>query len=29
MVKGVEPKSSWTLAATDSDHLPIAARVEL
>ncbi|MFH8475039.1 endonuclease/exonuclease/phosphatase family protein [Streptomyces sp. NPDC018000] len=27
MVKGVEPKSSWTLPATDSDHLPIAARV--
>ncbi|MBK3560201.1 endonuclease/exonuclease/phosphatase family protein [Streptomyces sp. MBT56] len=29
MVKGVEPMASWTLAATDSDHLPIAARVEL
>ncbi|MDQ0984136.1 endonuclease/exonuclease/phosphatase family protein [Streptomyces sp. V2I9] len=29
MVKGVEPKASWTLAATDSDHLPIAARVRL
>ncbi|MEE1738444.1 endonuclease/exonuclease/phosphatase family protein [Streptomyces sp. BE147] len=29
MVKGVEPMSSWTLSATDSDHLPIAARVEL
>ncbi|MCX4848363.1 endonuclease/exonuclease/phosphatase family protein [Streptomyces sp. NBC_00893] len=29
MVKGVEPKSSWTLGATESDHLPIAARVEL
>ncbi|WP_079159674.1 endonuclease/exonuclease/phosphatase family protein [Streptomyces griseus] len=29
MVKGVEPVSSWTLPATDSDHLPIAARVEL
>ncbi|MER5360330.1 endonuclease/exonuclease/phosphatase family protein [Streptomyces sp. NPDC002785] len=29
MVKGVEPKSSWTLPATDSDHLPIAARVAL
>ncbi|MFC9246537.1 endonuclease/exonuclease/phosphatase family protein [Streptomyces sp. NPDC057136] len=29
MVKGVEPLSSWTLPATDSDHLPIAARVEL
>ncbi|MFF2961117.1 endonuclease/exonuclease/phosphatase family protein [Streptomyces sp. NPDC057963] len=29
MVKGVEPMSSWTLPATGSDHLPIAARVEL
>ncbi|MER8001659.1 MULTISPECIES: endonuclease/exonuclease/phosphatase family protein [unclassified Streptomyces] len=29
MVKGIEPKSSWTLPETDSDHLPIAARVEL
>ncbi|MFF2330321.1 MULTISPECIES: endonuclease/exonuclease/phosphatase family protein [unclassified Streptomyces] len=29
MVKGVEPMSSWTLPATDSDHLPIAARVEV
>ncbi|MFJ9623764.1 endonuclease/exonuclease/phosphatase family protein [Streptomyces sp. NPDC101181] len=29
MVKGVEPTSSWTLAATDSDHLPVAARVKL
>ncbi|MFJ1746610.1 endonuclease/exonuclease/phosphatase family protein [Streptomyces sp. NPDC088116] len=29
MVKGVEPTSSWTLPRTDSDHLPIAARVEL
>ncbi|MFE4910245.1 endonuclease/exonuclease/phosphatase family protein [Streptomyces sp. NPDC056652] len=29
MVKGVEPTSSWTLPATDSDHLPIAARVRL
>ncbi|MEU2673374.1 endonuclease/exonuclease/phosphatase family protein [Streptomyces sp. NPDC007164] len=29
MVKGIEPKSSWTLGATDSDHLPIVARVEL
>lgn len=28
MVKGVEPMSSWTLPATDSDHLPIAARVK-
>ncbi|WP_406149651.1 endonuclease/exonuclease/phosphatase family protein [Streptomyces sp. NBC_01012] len=29
MVRGVEPLSSWTLPATDSDHLPIAARVQL
>ncbi|GGT25798.1 endonuclease/exonuclease/phosphatase family protein [Streptomyces purpureus] len=29
MVKGVEPVSSWTLPATDSDHLPIAARVTM
>ncbi|GGZ21312.1 teicoplanin resistance protein VanJ [Streptomyces inusitatus] len=29
MVKGVEPVSSWTLPRTDSDHLPIAARVRL
>ncbi|MFJ8000759.1 endonuclease/exonuclease/phosphatase family protein [Streptomyces sp. NPDC096310] len=29
MVKDVEPTSSWTLPRTDSDHLPIAARVEL
>ncbi|MFG3528086.1 endonuclease/exonuclease/phosphatase family protein [Streptomyces sp. NPDC047917] len=29
MVKGVEPVSSWTLGATESDHLPIVARVEL
>ncbi|MFF9347502.1 endonuclease/exonuclease/phosphatase family protein [Streptomyces sp. NPDC014734] len=29
LVKGVEPMASWTLPATDSDHLPIAARVEL
>ncbi|MFE0178652.1 endonuclease/exonuclease/phosphatase family protein [Streptomyces sp. NPDC059002] len=29
MVKGVEPVSSWTLPETNSDHLPIAARVEL
>ncbi|MFI9121061.1 endonuclease/exonuclease/phosphatase family protein [Streptomyces bikiniensis] len=27
MVKGVEPVSSWSLPATRSDHLPIAARV--
>ncbi|MGW6459627.1 endonuclease/exonuclease/phosphatase family protein [Streptomyces sp. NPDC055078] len=29
MVKGVEPTSSWTLPRTDSDHLPIAARIAL
>ncbi|MGW2229124.1 endonuclease/exonuclease/phosphatase family protein [Streptomyces formicae] len=29
MVKGVEPVSSWTLPKTNSDHLPIAARVAL
>ncbi|MET9800690.1 endonuclease/exonuclease/phosphatase family protein [Streptomyces sp. NPDC006368] len=27
MVRGVEPVASWTLPETDSDHLPIAARV--
>ncbi|MER7562885.1 endonuclease/exonuclease/phosphatase family protein [Streptomyces sp. NPDC048523] len=29
MVQGVEPLSSWTLPATGSDHLPVAARVNL
>ncbi|MGY0486892.1 endonuclease/exonuclease/phosphatase family protein [Streptomyces sp. WG-D5] len=29
MVKGVEPVSSWSLPRTGSDHLPIAARVEV
>ncbi|MEU9983207.1 endonuclease/exonuclease/phosphatase family protein [Streptomyces sp. NPDC050856] len=29
MVKGVQPVGSWTLPATASDHLPIAARVRL
>ncbi|WP_328539098.1 endonuclease/exonuclease/phosphatase family protein [Streptomyces sp. NBC_00344] len=29
MVKGVDPVSSWTLPRTDSDHLPIAARLRL
>ena len=29
MVQGVEPVSSWTLPRTGSDHLPIAARVNL
>ncbi|MGW1022282.1 endonuclease/exonuclease/phosphatase family protein [Streptomyces sp. NPDC002577] len=29
MVKGVQPVSSWSLPATGSDHLPIAARVKV
>ncbi|MDQ0943946.1 endonuclease/exonuclease/phosphatase family protein [Streptomyces sp. V1I1] len=29
MVRGVEPVSSWTLPQTDSDHLPIAARIRM
>ncbi|MET8769768.1 endonuclease/exonuclease/phosphatase family protein [Streptomyces sp. NPDC004658] len=29
MVKGVEPEKSWTLPRTNSDHLPVAARVKL
>ncbi|GAA3988605.1 endonuclease/exonuclease/phosphatase family protein [Streptomyces marokkonensis] len=29
LVTGVEPKTSWTLPATGSDHLPIAARVKV
>ena len=29
MVKGIEPESSWTLPATGSDHLPVAARVNV
>ncbi|MBK3579087.1 endonuclease/exonuclease/phosphatase family protein [Streptomyces sp. MBT65] len=29
MVQGVEPVTSWTLPETGSDHLPIAARVNL
>ncbi|SED34691.1 vancomycin resistance protein VanJ [Streptomyces sp. 3213] len=29
MVQGVEPVTSWTLPRTASDHLPIAARVNL
>ncbi|MFD9908154.1 endonuclease/exonuclease/phosphatase family protein [Streptomyces sp. NPDC059063] len=29
MVKGVEPVASWTLGRTGSDHLPVAARVDL
>ncbi|MET9016520.1 endonuclease/exonuclease/phosphatase family protein [Streptomyces olivaceoviridis] len=29
LVKGVEPEKSWTLPRTNSDHLPVAARVKL
>ncbi|KAA6217327.1 hypothetical protein CP979_10455 [Streptomyces filamentosus] len=29
LVRGVEPVSSWALPRTDSDHLPLAARVTL
>ncbi|WP_443071154.1 endonuclease/exonuclease/phosphatase family protein [Streptomyces sp. NBC_01476] len=29
MVKGVDPRSSWTLPKTGSDHLPVAARLQL
>jgi vancomycin resistance protein VanJ len=29
MVRGVEPVSSWTLPATGSDHLPLAASVSV
>ncbi|WNI15261.1 endonuclease/exonuclease/phosphatase family protein [Actinacidiphila sp. ITFR-21] len=29
MVKGIEPRSSWTLPKTGSDHLPVAARLQL
>ncbi|MFF5531254.1 endonuclease/exonuclease/phosphatase family protein [Streptomyces cinerochromogenes] len=29
MVRGAEPESSWTLPRTNSDHLPVAARVRL
>ncbi|MGW0991762.1 endonuclease/exonuclease/phosphatase family protein [Streptomyces sp. NPDC002523] len=29
LVRGVEPESSWTLPRTDSDHLPVAARVKV
>ncbi|MFJ9658298.1 endonuclease/exonuclease/phosphatase family protein [Streptomyces griseoflavus] len=29
LVRGAEPESSWTLPATASDHLPVAARVRL
>ncbi|MFD6275149.1 endonuclease/exonuclease/phosphatase family protein [Streptomyces sp. NPDC060209] len=27
LVRGMEPKSSWVLPATGSDHLPVAARI--
>ncbi|MDF4250308.1 endonuclease/exonuclease/phosphatase family protein [Streptomyces sp. WMMB303] len=29
MLKGADPVSAWTLPATDSDHLPIAATIDL
>jgi vancomycin resistance protein VanJ len=29
MVQGVEPVSSWMLPRTGSDHLPVAARVNI
>jgi endonuclease/exonuclease/phosphatase family metal-dependent hydrolase len=29
MVKGADPRSSWTLPRTGSDHLPVAARLQL
>ncbi|MFD7708012.1 endonuclease/exonuclease/phosphatase family protein [Streptomyces sp. NPDC059785] len=29
MVRDIEPVSSWSLPATSSDHLPVAARVKL
>ncbi|MFJ8307866.1 MULTISPECIES: endonuclease/exonuclease/phosphatase family protein [unclassified Streptomyces] len=29
MVKGIQPKSSWTLPKTKSDHVPIAARLQV
>ncbi|WP_103500966.1 MULTISPECIES: endonuclease/exonuclease/phosphatase family protein [unclassified Streptomyces] len=29
LVRGLEPVSSWTLPATGSDHLPVAARLDL
>ncbi|MFI6929259.1 endonuclease/exonuclease/phosphatase family protein [Streptomyces sp. NPDC050287] len=29
MVKGIEPESSWSLPETSSDHLPVAARVNV
>ncbi|MFC9960142.1 endonuclease/exonuclease/phosphatase family protein [Streptomyces nigra] len=29
LVRGMEPRSAWTLPATDSDHLPVAASLRL
>ncbi|MEU9183230.1 endonuclease/exonuclease/phosphatase family protein [Streptomyces sp. NPDC048484] len=29
LVRGVTPRASWTLPATDSDHLPVAAKLRL
>ncbi|MFC5031113.1 MULTISPECIES: endonuclease/exonuclease/phosphatase family protein [Streptomyces] len=29
MVKGIEPMRSWTLKKTGSDHLPVAARLQI
>ncbi|MDT0452082.1 endonuclease/exonuclease/phosphatase family protein [Streptomyces hesseae] len=29
MVRGMDPVSAWTLPATPSDHLPVAARVKI
>ncbi|WP_425315915.1 endonuclease/exonuclease/phosphatase family protein [Streptomyces olivoreticuli] len=29
MVRGMEPVSAWTLPKTDSDHLPVAARMKI
>ncbi|MDQ0946750.1 vancomycin resistance protein VanJ [Streptomyces phaeochromogenes] len=28
LVRGMTPRASWTLPATDSDHLPVAARLK-
>jgi vancomycin resistance protein VanJ len=29
LVRGIDPRSSWTLPKTGSDHLPVAARLQL
>jgi vancomycin resistance protein VanJ len=29
MVRGMEPRASWALPETGSDHLPVAARVTI